>query len=339
MFVYVVEGFDVNICFVDCVGYIVFGVKGYEDENGLRMINILWYEELIFFYEAVEIGMRKVIQEYFIIGVVIMIDGLIGDIVWGDYVEVEERVIDELKEVGKLFIMVINLVKLYYLEIEVFRVELSVKYDIFVFVMSVESMWEIDVLSVFREVFYEFFVLEVNVNFLSWVMVLKENYWFRESYQELVKEIVKDIKCLCDVDWVVGYFSEFEFIESVGLVGIEFGQGVVEIDLYVLDYLYDQILKEVVGVEICGKDYLFELMQDFVYVKKEYDQVLDVLKMVKQIGYGIVVLVLMDMSFDELEIIRQGLRFGVRLKVVVLFIYMIKVDVESEFVLIIGMEK
>lgn len=133
-----------------------------------------------------------------------MIDGIIGDIVRGDYIEVEERVIEELKEVGKFFIMVINLVRLYYLEIEVMCQDLSEKYDILVLVMSVESMWELDVLNVFREVFYEFFVFEVNVNFLSWVMVLKENYWLCESYQEFVKEMVKDIKCFWDVDRVVG---------------------------------------------------------------------------------------------------------------------------------------
>lgn len=96
-------------------------------------------------------------------------------------------------------------------------------------------------------------MLEVNVNLPSWVMVLKENHWLRESYQESVKETVKDIKRLRDVDRVVGHFSEFEFIESAGLAGIELGQGVAEIDLYAPDHLYDQILKEVVGVEIRGK--------------------------------------------------------------------------------------
>lgn len=154
-----------------------------------------------------------------------------------------------------------------------------------------------------------------------------------------MKETVKDIKRLRDVDRVVGHFSEFEFIESAGLAGIELGQGVAEIDLYAPDHLYDQILKEVVGVEIRGKDHLLELMQDFAHAKKEYDQVSDALKMVKQTGYGIAAPALADMSLDEPEIIRQGSRFGVRLKAVAPSIHMIKVDVESEFAPIIGTEK
>ncbi len=109
----------------------------------------------------------------------------------------------------------------------------------------------------------------------------------QENYQDSVKETVKDIKRLRDVDRVVGHFSEFDFIERASLAGIEMGQGIAEIDLYAPDYLYDEILREVVGVEIRGKDHLLQLMQDFAHAKTEYDQVSDALKMVKQTGYGI----------------------------------------------------
>ena len=118
-------------------------------------------------------------------------------------------------------------------------------------------------------------------------MVLRENHWLRESYQEAVKETVKDIKRLRDVDRVVEQFSEFEFIDHARLAGIEMGQGVAEIDLYAPDELYDDILKEIVGVEIRGKDHLLRLMQEFAHAKAEYDQVADALKMVKQTGYGV----------------------------------------------------
>ena len=205
--------------------------------------------------------------------------------------------------------------------------------------MSVESMREADVLNVMREALFEFPVLEVNVNLPSWVMVLRENHWLRDNYQEAVKETVKDIKRLRDVDRVVSQFSEYEFIENAGLAGIEMGQGIAEIDLFAPDELYDDILKEIVGVEIRGKDHLLELMQDFAHAKTEYDQISDALKMVKQTGYGIAAPSLVDMSLDEPEIIRQGSRFGVRLKAVAPSIHMIKVDVESEFAPIIGSEK
>ncbi|GAA0347412.1 stage IV sporulation protein A [Bacillus carboniphilus] len=337
--VHVDEGLEVNVRLVDCVGYTVPGAKGYEDENGPRMINTPWYEEPIPFHEAAEIGTRKVIQEHSTIGVVITTDGSIGEIPRSDYIEAEERVIEELKEVGKPFIMVINSVRPHHPETEELRNKLCEKYDIPVVAMSVESMREGDVLNVLREALYEFPVLEVNVNLPSWVMVLKDEHWLRESYQEAVKETVKDIKRLRDVDRVVHQFSEYEYIESAGLAGIEMGQGVAEIDLHAPDELYDEILKEIVGVEIRGRDHLLQLMQDFAHAKQEYDHVADALKMVRQTGYGIAAPTLEDMSLDEPEIIRQGSRFGVRLKAVAPSIHMIKVDVESEFAPIIGTEK
>lgn len=337
--IHVAEGLDVNIRLVDCVGYTVPGAKGYEDENGPRMIHTPWYEEPIPFHEAAEIGTRKVIQDHSTLGVVVTTDGSIGEIPRSDYVEAEERVIEELKEVGKPFIMIINSVQPHHPDTAILRENLQEKYDIPVLTMSVEGMRETDVLSVLREALYEFPVLEVNVNLPSWVMVLKENHWLRESYQGAVRETVKDIKRLRDVDRVVGHFNDFEFIERASLAGIEMGQGVAEIDLYAPDALYDDILKEIVGVEIRGKDHLLALMQDFAHAKAEYDQVSDALKMVKQTGYGVAAPSLHDMSIDEPEIIRQGSRFGVRLKAVAPSIHMIKVDVESEFAPIIGTEK
>jgi stage IV sporulation protein A len=337
--VQVEDGLEVNIRLVDCVGYTVPGAKGYEDENGPRMINTPWYEEPIPFHEAAEIGTRKVIQEHSTIGVVITTDGSIGEIPRQDYVEAEERVIAELKEVGKPFIMIVNSVHPHNPETEKLRTALAEKYDIPVLAMSVESMRETDVYSVLREALFEFPVLEVNVNLPSWVMVLKDQHWLRESYQEAVQETVKDIKRLRDVDRVVEQFGEYEFIDNARLAGMIMGQGVAEIDLYAPDDLYDQILKEVVGVEIRGRDHLLQLMQDFAHAKAEYDQVADALRMVKQTGYGVAAPSLADMSLEEPEIIRQGSRFGVRLRAVAPSIHMIKVDVESEFAPIIGTEK
>ncbi|WP_133579406.1 stage IV sporulation protein A [Aureibacillus halotolerans] len=337
--VHVDEGLDVNVRLVDCVGYAVPGAKGYEDENGPRMIHTPWYEDPIPFTEAAEIGTRKVIQEHSTIGVVVTSDGSIGDIARNDFIQAEERVIAELKEVGKPFIMVVNSTQPQRPETEALRQKLQEHYDIPVLAMSVESMREKDVYAVLREALYEFPVLEVNVNLPSWVMVLNENHWLRESYQTAVRETVKDIKRLRDVDRVVGQFSEYEFIDQAYLAGIEMGQGIAEIDLYAPDDLYDRILQEVVGVQIRGKDHLLELMQSFAHAKQEYDQVSDALRMVKQTGYGVAAPALSDMSLEEPEIIRQGPRFGVRLRAVAPSIHMIKVDVESEFAPIIGTEK
>lgn len=335
----VTEGLDVHVRLVDCVGYAVSGAKGYEDENGPRMINTPWFEEPIPFQEAAEIGTRKVIQEHSTLGVVVTTDGTIAEIPRSSYIESEERVINELKEVGKPFVLIINSTKPRHEETIALRNELQIKYDIPVMALSAATMGEDDVMGVLREVLYEFPVHEVNVNLPSWVMVLNDNHWLRSSYESSVRDTVKDIRRLRDVDHVVQQFMEYDFIAKAGLSGMDMGQGVAEIDLYAPDELYDQILMEVVGVEIRGKDHLLQLMQEFAHAKREYDRFADALEMVKTTGYGIAAPTLNEMALDEPELIRQGSRFGVRLKATAPSIHMIRVDVESEFAPIIGTEK
>ncbi|HLR79983.1 MAG TPA: stage IV sporulation protein A [Bacillota bacterium] len=333
------EGLDVNIRLVDCVGYAVEGAKGFEDENGPRMIHTPWYEDPIPFHDAAEIGTRKVIQEHSTIGVVVTTDGTIGEIPRADYVEAEQKVIEELKEVGKPFIMVVNSMNPTSQDTELLRQSLSEDYDIPVLAMSIETMTEHDVHNVLREALYEFPVLEVNVNLPSWVMVLKEDHWLRGNYQEAIQSTVKNIKRLRDVDHIVNEFRDYDYIDNANIAGMEMGEGIAEIDLHAPEYLYDEVLKEIVGEEIRGKDHLLELMQDFAFAKREFDQVSSALQMVKQTGYGIAAPTLEDMELDEPEIIRQGSRYGVRLKAVAPSIHMIKVEVESEFAPIIGTEK
>jgi len=248
-------------------------------------------------------------------------------------------VVAELKEVGKPFIIVINSIYPNRKETQDLRAELIEKYDVPVLVMSVDEMVESDVMNTLKEVLFEFPVHEVNVNLPSWVMVLHEDHWLRQSYEESVRETVKEIRRLRDVDRVVGQFDVFDFIERASLSDMNMGQGIAEIDLYAPDHLYDQVLMEVVGVEIRGKDHLLQLMQDFAHAKREYDRVAVALNMVRQTGYGIAPPSIQEMSLDEPEIIRQGSRFGVRLKATAPSIHMIRVDVESEFSPIIGTEK
>ncbi|WP_134698956.1 stage IV sporulation protein A [Ammoniphilus sp. YIM 78166] len=337
--IHVADGLEINVRLVDCVGYAVTGAKGYEDENGPRMINTPWYDEPIPFEEAAEIGTRKVVQDHSTLGVVITTDGSIAEIPREGYLVAEERVIAELKEVGKPFIIVVNSVHPERKEAQDLRLQLMEKYDVPVLVMSVDDMVEADAMATLREVLFEFPVHEVNVNLPSWVMVLHDDHWLRQNYEESVRETVKEIRRLRDVDRVVGHFSDYEFIEKASLSDMNMGQGIAEIDLYAPDYLYDQILVEVVGVEIRGKDHLLQLMQEFSHAKREYDRVAVALNMVRQTGYGIAPPSIQEMTLDEPEIIRQGSRFGVRLKATAPSIHMIRVDVESEFSPIIGTEK
>ncbi|MBO8163017.1 MAG: stage IV sporulation protein A [Brevibacillus sp.] len=335
----VTEGLSINVRLVDCVGYTVEGAKGFEDENGPRMVNTPWYEEPVPFEEAAEVGTRKVIQEHSTIGIVVTTDGSISEIPREGYIDAEERVINELREVGKPFVILVNSTRPRSEETQRLRQELEEKHDVPVVALSVDQMTEQDVLLLMREVLFEFPVHEVNVNLPSWVMVLESGHWLRQNYEEAVRETVKDIRRLRDVDRVVGFFSEYDFVERAVLSGMQMGQGVAEIDLYAPDDLYDRILMEIVGVEIKGKDHLLKIMQEFSHAKREYDQVAEALHMVRTTGYGIAAPSLHEMSLDEPEMIRQGSRFGVRLKATAPSIHMIRVDVESEFAPIIGSEK
>jgi len=335
----VAEGLEVNVRLVDCVGYTVDGAKGFEDEGGPRMITTPWFEDPIPFQEAAEIGTRKVIQEHSTLGVVVTTDGSIAEIPRSAYVDAEERVVSELKEVGKPFVLIVNSARPKSEEAQALRGELAAKYDIPVMAVSAATMGEEDVMGVLREVLYEFPVHEVNVNLPSWVMVLNEGHWLRTAYENSVRETVKDIRRLRDVERVVSQFMEYDFVARAGLSGMNMGQGVAEIDLYAPDELYDKILMEVVGTEIRGKDHLLQLMQEFSHAKREYDRFSEALEMVKTTGYGIAAPSLAEMVLDEPELIRQGSRFGVRLKATAPSIHMIRVDVESEFAPIIGTEK
>src|SRR5690625_5182262 len=333
------EGLHVNVRLVDCVGYAIAGAKGFEDEHGPRMIHTPWYEEAIPFHDAAEIGTRKVIQEHSTIGIVVTTDGTIGEIDRKNYEVAETEVINELKEVGKPFILIVNSIRPTDKETELLRQRLQEEHDVPVLCMSIENMNEHDVYNVLREALYEFPVLEVTVNLPSWVMVLSENHWLRKNYEKAIEETVKNIKRLRDVNHIIGEFAEYDHIESAHISNMEMGEGIAEIDIHAPDGLYDDILKEIVGEEIRGKDHLLALMQDFTHAKKEYDQIAGALQMVKQTGYGIAAPSITDMELDEPEIIRQGSRFGVKLKAVAPSIHMVKVEVESEFSPIIGTEK
>lgn len=335
----VAEGLTIDCRLVDCVGYTVQGARGYEDDNGPRMVSTPWYDDPIAFQEAAEIGTRKVIADHSTIGLVITTDGSVAEIPRENYIQAEERVVSELKELGKPFVMLVNSVYPYSPETQALRSALMDKYDIPVVALSCATMGQEDVLVVLKEALYEFPVQEVNVNLPSWVMVLDQDHWLRSSYEDAVRETIQDIRRLRDVDRVVDHFSQFEFISRAALAGVDMGNGIADIELAAPDELYDKVLTEVVGVEIRGKDHLLQLMKDLTYAKREYDKVADALRMVKLTGYGIAPPVLDEMALDEPELIRQGSRFGVRLKAVAPSVHMIRVDVESEFAPIVGTER
>ena len=323
---------------IDCVGYMIENAQGATDENGPRMVKTPWYTEEIPFTEAAEIGTEKVIKEHSTIGIVITTDGSIGEFERKDYIDAEKRVIEELQTMSKPFIVIVNSTHPNTPDTENIVKDLKEKYNIPVIGLNIESMTEKDMYNLLREALYEFPVLEVRVNMPEWIAILNPDHKIKKSYIEAMKESVIEIDKIKDVEKITESFQKSEYIEKCYLSDIDTSTGIITINVTAPNKLYSETLKELVNTEINTKADLLALFQEYNVAKKEYDQIKYALNMVKQTGYGIATPSIEDMKLDKPEIIKQGTRYGVKLKAVAPSIHMIRVDVESTFEPIIGSE-
>ena len=333
-----IDNFTTNIRLVDCVGYIIPGCKGYEDENGPRLVKTPWYQENIPFEEAAEIGTEKVIKDHSSIGIVVTTDGSIGEIERKNYEEVEERVIMELKDIGKPFIVVMNSTHPMSKETEDLTDSLKQKYKVPVMPINVEQMKERDMYNILKEALYEFPVTEVEVNMPEWIACLSQNHWLKKEFIEKIRKSVIEIDKIRDIDNILEPFKESEYIKNSYLSSVDTKTGTITINLDVEETLYNQVLTDMIGININSKKDLLMLLQDYNEMKEEYNGIKTALKMVKTTGYGVASPTLSDMKLSTPEILKQGNRYGVKLKAVAPSIHMIRVDVESTFEPIIGSE-
>ena len=211
-------------------------------------------------------------------------------------------------------------------------------YDVPVLPISVENMTERDIYNILREALYEFPVMEVNVEMPDWIATLSSSNWLKKIYIEKIKESVMEIDKLKDIELITSHFSDCEYINKAYLSNVDTETGIVTIKLEAKSELYNQVLKDIIGVDIKSKSQLLNLFQEYNEAKIEYDHIKSALKMVKQTGYGVASPSLSDMKLDTPEIIKQGSRYGVKLKATAPSIHMIRVDVESTFEPVIGSE-
>ena len=212
------------------------------------------------------------------------------------------------------------------------------EYKVPVMPISIENMSERDIYNILRESLYEFPIEEVKVNMPDWIACLKPNNWLKKYYIDKIKESVVEVNKLRDVEEITKHFKDSEYISKAYLSEVDSATGEVTITLESKEELYNQILKEIIGIDITSKADLLSLVQDYNEAKKEYDHIKTALKMVKQTGYGVASPTLEDMKLENPEVIKQGSRYGVKLKAVAPSIHMIRVDVESTFEPIIGSE-
>jgi len=327
-----------NIKLIDCVGYMINNAIGATDENGPRMVKTPWYSDEIPFTEAAEIGTEKVIKEHSTIGIVVTQDGSIGEFQREDYLEAEHRVVDELTSIGKPYIVLLNTTHPTLPETIKLSENLKEEYNVPVLPINIEGMTEKDMYNILREALYEFPVLEVKVNMPEWISILNPDNKIKESYINSIRESIIEIDKIKDVDKICNHFLENEYIEKAYLSDVDTSTGIITVNLTAPKELFDKTLKELIDIDITSKADLLSLFQEFNTAKKEYDQFKYALKMVKQTGYGIATPSIEDMKLDKPEIIKQGTRYGVKLKAVAPSIHLIKVNVESTFEPIIGSE-
>jgi len=334
-----VNEFTANIKLIDCVGYVIPGSNGYEDDMGNpRMVKTPWTPDEIPFVEAAEIGTEKVIRDHATIGIVVTTDGSFGEISRSEYINAEDRVISELKELGKPFIVVLNTVHPTNTETVRLSEDLKDKYDVPVLPMSIETMNEVDIMNILETALMEFPVLNVDVSIPEWVHILNNKDEIKAEFLDKIRESVGTVDKLKDINDIMDHFKDSTYISNSFISELDSSTGVVTIKLEASDELYKTILSEAMGEVVTNKAGILKMFMEYSEGKNETASMKEALKMAKSTGYGIVYPDLKDMKLDTPEIIKQGSRYGVKLKAVASSIHLIKVDVESTFEPIIGSE-
>lgn len=328
-----------NVRLVDCVGYIVKGALGYLEGENSKMVHTPWYDYEIPFEDAAEIGTRKVIIDHSTIGLVITTDGSITGIDREEYAEAEERVISELQAINKPFLVILNTKRPNSQEAKLEKKKMEEKYNVSVQVMDVYNMNEDDIEEVLKNVLKEFPIKEINVDIPEWLEKLDVSHWLKKEFFNIILEISKKITKIRDLkSALIGAKNE----ENVGvseLVQMDLGSGVGRIKLKPRDGIFYAVLSEICNIEVSSENDLLSIIKDLTYAKSEYDKVKDALNEVMETGYGLVAPQLSEMKFEEPEIVKQGNKFGVKLKASAPSLHFIKADVKTEISPIMGSEK
>ena len=288
---------------------------------------------------AAEIGTKKVIQEHSTIGLLVTTDGSITDIPRQDYIEAEERVVNELKELNKPFVIILNSNAPYSEQTQKLSSQLEEKYNAPVIASDCSNLNINDINQIFGKLLYEFPIEQININYPKWVDCLSPDHWLKASLLSDIKNAFDDIKVLKQVDLSISRMQETEVILSTNIDNINLGTGEINITIQLKENLFYKVLSEVSSIDITNEGDLFSIMTNLANTKKEYDKISSALEDVKRKGYGIVTPTMQELILEEPEMVKQGSKFGVKLKAKAPSIHMIRVDVETEVSPIVGSEK
>ena len=327
-----------SVRMIDCVGYIVPSSLGYVEGDKPRMVRTPWFDHEIPFNQAAEIGTRKVITEHSTIGLVVTTDGSISDIPRDEYEEAEERVISELKELNKPFIVLLNCTYPQSDSAKTLADTLSEKYTVPVLPVNCLELTETDIKEILTQVLFEFPIREIAVDFPSWLVSLPADHWLRSAAYAAVNTAAQEMKLVRDVAILTEELKNCEYITDARVTGMKLGQGTAWISVTMNGDLFYKVLSEKTGLEIDGEQGLISRMCELAEIRRQYNKLKSALDEVEATGYGIVMPTIDELTLDEPEIVKQGGRYGVKLSASAPSIHMLKANIQTEVAPIVGSE-
>ncbi|MBR3816056.1 MAG: stage IV sporulation protein A [Clostridia bacterium] len=323
---------------IDCVGYIVPGAIGYIENNQPRMVRTPWFEKEIPFNMAAEIGTKKVIAEHSTIGLVVTTDGTIGDIARDDYTEAECRVIDELRQAGKPFVVLLNSKTPDSAECAALAESLSEKYAVTVLPVNCRSLTAEKTEEILAAVLHEFPIKEIQLDFPHWINRLDKGHEIRKELFSAVREASAGLSRIKDAENFASALRGKKWVSDCRIDSIDLSCGCVRVKLTPPSDAFYKVLSEKTGTPISDEQQLMDILMELTSVKKEYGRFREALDEVEKTGYGIVMPTMEELSLEDPEIMKQGGRYGVRLKASAPSIHMLKANITTEVAPIVGTE-
>lgn len=328
----------VKVRLIDCVGYIVKEAAGLLEEENERMVMTPWSKDAMPFTQAAEFGTRKVIHDHSTIGIVVTTDGSFGEIPREAYLEAEARTIQELKSIGKPFIVLLNSAKPYSEETTALLEQIRQDYGVSAVSVNCSQLRSEDVQNIMEKILSSFPVREIAFRLPKWVEMLPVDHWLKLELIEKVREILSKISQIRDVT-KENFETDSEMIQQFKIEQIGMENGIVSIDTLFDDSRYYQILSELVGMEISGEYQLIHLLKEYVEKKKEIARMAEAWNEVHRKGYGVITPDVEEITIDEPELIRHGNKFGVKLKAVSPSVHLIQANIETEIAPIVGTQQ
>ncbi len=324
---------------IDCVGYIVPSSLGYIENEQPRMVMTPWFEEPVPFNMAAELGTKKVITEHSTIGLVVTTDGSISDIPREEYAEAEERVIDELKEIKKPFIVLMNTVHPTSNETRELTKSLTEKYNVPVLPVNCLELSENEIKRILAQILFEFPIKEIKIDMPKWLRSLEKSHWLRNEIYSTIEKYAKDIKRIREINHITDNVISCDYIDAAKATSVDLGMGNARILAEISPNLFYKVLGEKTGLEVNDEGDLLDCMLSLAAIREKYDKISQAYDDVQETGYGIVMPSTEELSLDEPEIIKQGGKYGIRLKASAQSVHMMKTRITTEVTPIVGSEQ